>query len=82
MTYPIVMIEWVDALGCAAGWDNDSTLKGLKTTVSTIGYLLEENDDYVLVAGHIIPDVPPQTQGAMSIPKAMITKYYELEVEG
>ena len=69
-----VYLKWTDAIGSAQGWDH-SRLKDCDGKVETLGFLLEENDDFLLVAGHVAGD---QHQGAIAIPRDMITEYYEV----
>lgn len=74
-----VYITWLDAEGCSAGWDHDMKLKKkYSELVHTLGFRLDENDDFVLVAGHVVSD---QAQGAVAIPKDMIRNYWELSFD-
>lgn len=76
MDRKIVYVEWLDAVGCAEGWDSSLGLEGIDGKIQSIGWLLDENDEFILVAGHYAKD---QAQGAIAIPWGMITKYYDVE---
>ena len=70
MDRDIVFIRWIDAIGCSAGWSDDSTLEELDGSCETCGFLLDENSDFILVSGTVTDEL---TMGAVAIPKAMIT---------
>jgi hypothetical protein len=79
MNRPVVMVEWLDAVGCAQGWHEDTLLKPkYNELVKSVGYLLDENDEFILVAGHVLRK---QVQGAIAIPKDMIRSWWEIDVD-
>jgi hypothetical protein len=75
----LVFIEWTDAIGCGAGWQDDVSLDSYNGNCYTCGILLDENEDWYMVAGHVTADLK-QSQGALEIPKAMVTRKVDLEV--
>jgi len=72
----IVYLEWLDAVGCAGSWEHEMTLKEVDGWITTIGFVLDENEDFVFVSGHLGKD---QQQGGMAIPKTMIRKWFDVE---
>jgi len=75
----LVFIEWTDAVGCSAGWRDDTRLNEFNGNCYTCGFILDEDVDFILVAGHVYADLTG-SQGAVAIPKKMITKRAALEV--
>jgi hypothetical protein len=75
----IVFITWTDAVGCAAGWSDDRKLSEYNGNAYSCGFVLDEDEDWILVAGHQFAD-EGDVQGAVAIPKKMIDKLAELEV--
>jgi len=74
----IVFITWSDACGCAAGWQEDVTLQEFNGNAYACGVVLDENEDWIMVASAVTADMK-QSQGAVAIPKAMVVKLTELE---
>ncbi len=75
--YPVVYIEWTDAIGAASGWDDQMTLHAADGACLTCGFLLDENEEFVLVASTVTDGAQ---QGGMTIPKSMIDNRYEVEL--
>lgn len=71
----IVKVKWIDSAGGINGWEYLEELPPLKpATCNTIGYLLENNHEYITIASTI-----SQTQvlGRITIPKCAILKIKE-----
>jgi len=66
-------------MGCAAGWDDCMTITEYNGNCYSSGFVLDEDDDWIFVAGHVMADMKTQ-QGGVQVPKAMIRKLVELEV--
>lgn len=75
----LAFIEWTDAVGCGAGWDDRMVIDEFAGNCYTCGIVLDENEAFYLVACSVTVDMKTQ-QGGMEIPKAMIKRFVELEV--
>jgi len=52
----IVVIEWVDAYEESAGWHSiEDALKMRPKPVNSLGYILKETEDYIILAGDLDP---------------------------
>jgi len=68
----VVEVRWVDSCGFDSGWVNNDDLKSLKPKeITTVGHLVEESDDYVVIAPTIGDD---QNFGSLCIPKCSVLK--------
>ncbi len=74
----IVFVEWTDACGCAAGWDDRTKLEEYAGNCYTCGIVLDEDDQFILIASSVTADMKTQ-QGGIAIPKEMIKCKTELE---
>ena len=71
LVYPMVSIEWDDAAGLRHGWE--SSIEKLEPqTVLSVGFLLKETDDHIVIAQDV--DAEGQHNGRSQIPKGMIKK--------
>jgi hypothetical protein len=80
--YDIVLIEWDDAVADDISWKSvDSAMdwsEDLTSNVYTVGFLLEETDDYVLVGLSLMPliehagDKDTNVHGVFRIPVSAI----------
>ena len=68
--YPLVEVWWDDATGCTQGWIDNKDLKIEPTIVLTVGFLIKETEEYVIVASDI--DHQKQHNGRTQIPKGMV----------
>jgi len=67
-----VSVYWVDSCGFDSGWVNNDELDSLKPKeITTVGHLVEESNDYVLIAPTIGDD---QNFGSLCIPKCSLLK--------
>jgi len=68
----VVSVYWVDSCGFDSGWVNNDELDSLKPKeIATVGHLVEESNDYVLIAPTIGDD---QNFGSLCIPKCSLLK--------
>jgi hypothetical protein len=74
-----VFIEWTDACGCAAGWDDRVKLDEYAGNCYTTGIVLDEDELFILVASSVTADLKTQ-QGGIAIPKEMIKYITDLEI--
>jgi len=75
----VVFIEWTDACGCAAGWDDRTKLEEFEGNCYTSGIVLDEDEYFILVASSVTADLKTQ-QGGIAIPKEMIKYITDLEL--
>ena len=73
----VVEVHWIDS-AVAHGWFKPDEMTVAPQAIESIGYLVEETDDRVVITGHIAED------GAMSDPMAIpcfaITAMWALKV--
>lgn len=67
--YPLIEVIWDDA-SSDSGWHTRSQVKFEKQIVVTIGFLVAENKDYIII-GHTYT-LPEDYLGWFQIPKGMI----------
>jgi hypothetical protein len=72
---PVILVEWQDAV-CGAGWETDSTPELHSCT--TVGYLIAESDDALLIASTISMG---SNNARIAIPKAWIQTRREIKIE-
>ena len=72
----IVLIDWIDSKGITDKWEHLDGLKPMTCCICrTIGFVLDETDDYVTIAQSITlieNEEESQVLGRMSIPKVSI----------
>jgi len=72
-----VLIEWLDSRGVTFEWEYIDEVKPLKPCkCSSVGFLLEDNEDYKTIVQTISED---QLIGRMSIPTRSIIRIKEIE---
>ena len=80
----IYLIEWYDSYSLGDGWLSVRSLKKPKKMVCvSVGYILKETKDVILIASHIT-DIREKkclgtTRGILIIPKGTIIKKKRLE---
>ena len=81
--YEKVIVVWQDINSCNSAWNSEEDLKELKPAMcTTIGYLYEENDNYIktFATYSIDPSTDDLDVGdAIVIPKGVIIKLQKLE---
>ena len=75
----ITFLEWTDAEGTAEGWDDRMKLESYKGNCYACGIVLDEDEDFILLAVTVTADMETQ-QGGFCIPKKMIEKRWDLEL--
>jgi len=74
----MVLIEWVDSKGVTNIWEDiDGLEKMLPCVCYTIGFLLEDNDEYKTV---VLTLSEEQLLGRLTIPSGCIKSVSKLEV--
>lgn len=74
------LIEWVDAFGAPAGWEFEDELDPAVTRVSSVGYVIRETDEFVMLAPHVSSPGEGrrrQLAGHIAIPKRQIVARFE-----
>jgi hypothetical protein len=69
--FPVVEITWLDA-GTAHGWEGDDEVVAKPFEVQTIGFLIRDQADCVMVASTACPE--KTSNGRVTIPRGMIQK--------
>jgi len=77
MNYRIVRVNWIDATEITTGWITLETIQAtIKSIVTSVGHLIEEYDDYIIIALSI---GQYGIQGAMTIPTRAILDIEDLQ---
>ena len=79
----LVMIEWLDALGCSSSWqdmDDDRQLEPM--LCRSVGWLLRDGPDCKVIVPHVadVPGGPQQGCGDMTIPTACVRSIQDLSI--
>jgi len=84
INFDIVLVKWDDAVADDISWKSaDSAMEwseDLNSVVYTVGFLIEENDNYILLALSVMPliehagDRDTNVHGVFRIPKASIAE--------
>ena len=75
MSYPLVRIEWEDSSSTSRVWNTQEYLSSAKNQrCVSVGFLVHEDKECVVVAGHMGMDEYPDFAGDMRIPKSAIRK--------
>ena len=74
---PVVIVEWRDA------WEKEGTheiseLKAVPLTTYTAGFLIQEDEDGVLLASDWWPEDTGHVRNAMYIPRTMIVDIHQV----
>lgn len=74
---PLIVVEWVDSAGGRGGWVQFEDLGGSIAYATTVGYLVKETDEMILLVSNFIPQNNEVAQvfcNYMGIPKCAIKK--------
>lgn len=74
--FDLILVEWVDSLQPVTGWHMADDLPALEAAkCKTVGWLVAENDDAMMIAQNIANPDSSQEQagGLMRIPKCCVT---------
>ncbi len=74
--YPLVRIQWYDAES-SHGWEEDTALTTDNPLVTTVGFLIKDDEKSVIVASTIDP-TNRHTNARLKIPKGMIESVVNL----
>ena len=79
----LVYIEWVDSSVKHSGgsWIDVSKAHATDLTCRSVGFIVEEDDDSITIAGHVAFDVDC-VSGNMTIPKVAIKKRRKFSIKG
>jgi hypothetical protein len=73
----LVLVDWIDAAGVAAHWAPLEDVKSYPQRCQSVGWLLEDEPDFIVVAPHVGLDEngwPEQVVGDMCIPRSAIKR--------
>lgn len=74
----LVYVEWLDAYTQKAGWKNVKKLRKQKPVlVKTVGFLVKDDPDFVIVAGTFVP-TDGDCDGDVTITRGMIKRVVDL----
>jgi len=76
MKYPLVLLHWDDAAS-DHGWKDASEVEVKNEQAITVGFVIKETDDHILIAATI--DADGNTNDRSQIPKKMIVKRVALK---
>lgn len=74
----IEYIKWLDARGVSTGWEHKEEITMDLSEVVSVGYVIEETEQKIVVAPNMDTTDSPQVAGVMAIPKVNILERYEL----
>ena len=77
----LVLIEWVDALGCSPHWVELDSCKPELAVCQSVGWLLHDGEDCKVIVPHItgkIDNADRQGCGEMTIPASAIRRLVEI----
>ena len=78
----LVLIEWVDSLGCSSSWTTLDARRAAPLTCRSVGWLLQDTEWCKVLVPHITnpsdPSVTPQGCGDMTIPTCAVTRMVDL----
>lgn len=75
MDYHIEKITWIDSYGCQSSWTEFDQIDVTPVHAISVGYVIKEDDEYVVVLPHFIGETAVNEQqgcGDMAIPKCSI----------
>jgi hypothetical protein len=80
MDCSVLLVNWVDAFGCPPGWEFEDEVELDASHVTSIGWKLKENDEYILLCPHKSKPNSGRTQlaGHIVIPKRQIISVTEI----
>lgn len=73
MTYKLFRVEWEDSSSFSRVWNSKESLSASKNQrCVSVGFLVHEDKDCVVIAGHMGLNEQPDFAGDMRIPKSAI----------
>ena len=79
-TYEILEVSWIDSAG-HGGWHSSSAQDYRPMDCSTVGYLIEDREDCVVLALNIAADAEHDVGEVICIPAVNVTGRRKLGVE-
>jgi len=80
----IVKVTWLDSYGATPSWQEIDDAKGyIALRCHSIGYLLEDEKDYIKIAPHYAAETEQtleQVSGVMSIPRICVVEIKKLKL--
>lgn len=70
--FDMVEVWWDDATGMTQGWIDNSELKIIPCIVITVGFLVKETSDFIIIASDI--DGHDNHNGRTQIPRGLVKK--------
>lgn len=74
----IEIIEWVDTFGCSSGWEFEEEMECRVVKVKSVGFVLKETEEVVVLVPHISNAERRQVAGYINIPVRQIVRRKEL----
>ena len=68
MNAQIELIKWVDTFGCPAGWQFEDEIETDITSVQSVGFVIIENENSLVLAPHVSDSSRRQLAGYITIP--------------
>lgn len=84
MTHPLVMVDWVDSLGCGSSWSAVKDVSLDRWLCRSVGWLVGETEHTILVVPHMHDgdedrSVVESGMGDMLIPRCAVVRLTHLE---
>lgn len=83
MDETLVLVTWIDSLGCSSSWREKEYLTNSKPLLCrSVGWILRDDDNYIVLVPHTADETSHsdwQGCGDMTIPRGMIQKVQILE---
>jgi len=70
----LVKVWWMDSRGATSSWSRVEDINEGVCEMVSVGYLLKEHDDHIVIAPHISTGDDQQACGVMYIPLCAIIK--------
>ncbi len=77
----VVLVDWIDSAAYSKGWLYEQEGHVEPMHITTVGFLMAENDDYITISAHHAIDNHNGTYGPMAIPRGCITHIQVLSTE-
>lgn len=78
----VLLVTWVDAFGCPPGWEFAEDVELEASEVTSIGWKLRENEEFILLCPHKSSPASGRAQlaGHIVIPKRQVISVREISV--
>ncbi|MCM1513357.1 MAG: hypothetical protein NC112_09680 [Oxalobacter formigenes] len=68
----VELIKWIDTFGCPLGWEFEDEFETKTTKVRSVGFVLKETEEFIVLVPHISGSERRQLAGHISIPRQQI----------